>query len=171
MVMSLMVAPELVAAAAADLTGIGSAISAANAAAAGPTTQVLAAAGDEVSAAIAALFSAHAQEYRLLSAQVATFHEQFVRSLTAAGGAYASAEAANASLQTLEQEVLGAINAPTQLLFGRPLIGDGVNGAPGTGQAGGAGGLLWGNGGNGGFGGGGEVGGGGGGGRGGWAGG
>ncbi|WP_140032032.1 PE family protein, partial [Mycobacterium tuberculosis] len=53
MVMSLMVAPELVAAAAADLTGIGQAISAANAAAAGPTTQVLAAAGDEVSAAIA----------------------------------------------------------------------------------------------------------------------
>ncbi len=53
--MSLMVAPELVAAAAADLTGIGQAISAANAAAAGPTTQVLAAAGDEVSAAIAAL--------------------------------------------------------------------------------------------------------------------
>ncbi len=48
--MSLMVAPELVAAAAADLTGIGQAISAANAAAAGPTTQVLAAAGDEVSA-------------------------------------------------------------------------------------------------------------------------
>lgn len=47
--MSLMVAPELVAAAAADLTGIGQAISAANAAAAGPTTQVLAAAGDEVS--------------------------------------------------------------------------------------------------------------------------
>ncbi len=52
--MSLMVAPELVAAAAADLTGIGQAISAANAAAAGPTTQVLAAAGDEVSAWVSA---------------------------------------------------------------------------------------------------------------------
>lgn len=149
--MSLMVAPELVAAAAADLTGIGQAISAANAAAAGPTTQVLAAAGDEVSAAIAALFGTHAQEYQALSARVATFHEQFVRSLTAAGSAYATAEAANASpLQALEQQVLGAINAPTQLWLGRPLIGDGVHGAPGTGQPGGAGGLLWGNGGNGG---------------------
>ncbi|EFD55180.1 PE family protein, partial [Mycobacterium tuberculosis] len=160
MVMSLMVAPELVAAAAADLTGIGQAISAANAAAAGPTTQVLAAAGDEVSAAIAALFGTHAQEYQALSARVATFHEQFVRSLTAAGSAYATAEAANASpLQALEQQVLGAINAPTQLWLGRPLIGDGVHGAPGTGQPGGAGGLLWGNGGNGGSGAAGQVGG------------
>lgn len=141
--MSLMVAPELVAAAAADLTGIGQAISAANAAAAGPTTQVLAAAGDEVSAAIAALFGTHAQEYQALSARVATFHEQFVRSLTAAGSAYATAEAANASpLQALEQQVLGAINAPTQLWLGRPLIGDGVHGAPGTGQPGGAGGCC-----------------------------
>src|ERR1043165_7740426 len=42
------------------------------------------------------------------------------------------------------------INAPTQLLLGRPLIGNGANGAAGTGQAGGAGGILWGNGGTGG---------------------
>ncbi|NKE29877.1 PE family protein, partial [Mycobacterium tuberculosis] len=77
-----------------------------------------------VSAAIAALFGTHAQEYQALSARVATFHEQFVRSLTAAGSAYATAEAANASpLQALEQQVLGAINAPTQLWLGRPLIG------------------------------------------------
>ncbi len=39
------------------------------------------------------------------------------------------------------------MNTPTQLLLGRPLIGNGANGAPGTGQAGGAGGLLYGNGG------------------------
>ena len=60
------VAPEMVAAAAADLAGIGSAISAANAAAAVPTTEVVAAAADEVSAAIAALFGAHAQEYQAI---------------------------------------------------------------------------------------------------------
>ncbi|SOJ53655.1 PE-PGRS family protein PE_PGRS16 [Mycobacterium simulans] len=138
--MLLVVAPEMVAAAAADLAGIRSAISAANAAAAGPTTQVLAAAGDEVSAAIAALFGTHAQEYRAVSAQATAFHERFVQSLSAAGGAYASAEAANVSpLQAFEQAVMDAINAPTQLLLGRPLIGDGVNGASGTGQAGGPG--------------------------------
>ncbi|WP_016719227.1 PE domain-containing protein, partial [Mycobacterium tuberculosis] len=44
------VAPEIVVAAATDLAGIGSAISAANAAAAAPTTAVLAAGADEVSA-------------------------------------------------------------------------------------------------------------------------
>ena len=43
-------APEFVSAAASDLAGIGSSLSAANAAASVPTTAVLAAAGDEVSA-------------------------------------------------------------------------------------------------------------------------
>ena len=52
------VVPEVVVAAGADLTSIGEAIRYANTAAATPTTAVLAAAGDEVSAAIAALCSA-----------------------------------------------------------------------------------------------------------------
>jgi hypothetical protein len=57
----------------------------------------------------------------------------------------------NASpLQTLGQDVLGVVNAPTEALLGRPLIGNGANGAPGTGQAGGPGGILFGNGGAGG---------------------
>lgn len=46
------------------------------------------------------------------------------------------------------QAVLDVVNGPTQLLLGRPLIGDGANGGPG--QNGGDGGLLYGNGGNGG---------------------
>lgn len=75
----LVVVPELVAAAATDLANIGSSISAANAAAAAPTTALVAAGGDEVSAAIAALFGAHARAYQALSAQAAMFHEQFVR--------------------------------------------------------------------------------------------
>jgi len=48
--------PEFVAFAASDLAGIRSAVNAAHAAAAAPTTGVVAAAGDEVSAAIASLF-------------------------------------------------------------------------------------------------------------------
>ena len=64
-------APETVASAAADVAGIGSSLSAANVAVAAPTTRVLAAAGDEVSAAIASLFSSHGQEYQALSAQAA----------------------------------------------------------------------------------------------------
>ncbi len=67
-------APDAMAAAASDVAGIGSAIGAANAAAAAHTTGVLAAAEDEVSAAIAALFSAHGQGFQALSAQAAAFH-------------------------------------------------------------------------------------------------
>lgn len=142
----LIAAPEQVASAATDLAGIGSTISEANAAAAVPTTGVLAPAGDQVSAAVASLFSGHGQAYQALSAQVSAFHNQFVQDLTSAAGSYAGAEAANASpLQTVEQGLLNAVNAPTQTLLGRPLIGDGAAGAPG-----GTGGLLYGNGGPGG---------------------
>src|SRR5262249_16833086 len=143
--------PEMVATAASDLADIGLTIGAATAAAAVPTTSVTAAAGDEVSAAIASLFSDHAQAYQSLSSRAAAFHDEFGQALSGAGGAYSLSEAANASpLAVIEQDVLAVINAPTNLLLGRPLIGDGTNGAAGTGQAGGAGGILWGNGGNGG---------------------
>lgn len=63
--------PEMLGAAATDLASIGSAISTANAAAAAATTRVLAAGADEVSAAVAALFSGHAQTYQALSTQAA----------------------------------------------------------------------------------------------------
>ncbi len=147
----LIAVPDLFTTAAAEAADIGSSMRAANLAALTPTSRLMAAAADDVSAAIASLFSGHAQEYQALSAQVTVFEEEFVRALSAAGGAYAAAEAVNAGpLQPLVDEVLGAINAPTNLLLGRPLIGDGYDGTPGTGQAGGDGGILWGNGGAGG---------------------
>lgn len=117
-----LIAPEFVTAAAGDLTNLGSSISAANASAASATTQVLAAGADEVSARIAALFGGFGLEYQAISAQVAAYHQRFVQALSTGAGAYASAEAAAA-----EQIVLGVINAPTQALLGRPLIGDGAN--------------------------------------------
>jgi PE family len=68
---------------------------------------VIAAAGDEVSAAIASLFSSHGEAFQALSAQAAAFHAQFVQALNAGAGAYASTEAANAApLQTLAQDLL-----------------------------------------------------------------
>src|SRR6516162_7361382 len=149
--------PDVFATTSQDLAGIGSALRSANLAAAPSTTSVAAAAGDEVSAAISAVFGAHGAEYQALSAQVAKFHEEFVQTLSGGGLKYAAAEAANASpLQGVaaanpNQGVLGVINRPFELLLGgRPLIGSGTNGAPGTGQAGGPGGLLVGNGGDGG---------------------
>src|SRR5262249_30520147 len=103
------------------------------------------------SAAVASLFSGHGQQFQALSAQAAAFHAEFERALNGAGSAYAAVESANASpLQAIQQDALAAGNAPTHALLGRPLIGNGTNGAPGTGQAGGDGGILWGNGGNGG---------------------
>lgn len=112
-------------------------------AAAAPTTGLVAAGADEVSTGIAAVFGAHEAEYQALSDRAAAFHAQFVQALTAGAGSHALAEAANASpLQTLEQDLLNAVNAPTLAMFGRPLIGNGGNG--GAGGAGGAGGLLFG---------------------------
>jgi hypothetical protein len=106
-------APEMMTSAATDLASIGSNLRAANAAAAAPTTGVLAAAEDEVSAAIAAVFSAHGEGFQALGAQAAAFHDQFVRALSAGAGMYAATEAANASpLQTLEQDVQGLVFSP-----------------------------------------------------------
>jgi PE family len=62
---------------------LGRKLRSAHAAATVPTSNVLAAAGDEVSAAIASLFGAHGQAYQALSAEAAAFHEQFVALMNA----------------------------------------------------------------------------------------
>ncbi len=117
-----LISPEVVSAAAGDLANVGSTISAANKAAAAATTQVLAAGADEVSARIAALFGMYGLEYQAISAQVAAYHQQFVQTLRTGAASYMLAEATN-----VEQNLLNLINAPTQTLLGRPLIGDGAN--------------------------------------------
>jgi hypothetical protein len=124
-------APEYVAAAATDLANIGSALGDANSAALGPTSSVFAAGADEVSAAISALFNSHAQTYQALSTQAALFHQQFVNLMTGGASEYALTEAANASpLQTVEQGMLGAINAPSQALkTAQPLAGSAASAA------------------------------------------
>src|SRR5271170_6529849 len=88
--------PELLASAAGDLQGIGTAMNAGNMAAAAPTTGVVPAAADEVSALTAAQFATHAQMYQAVSAQAAAIHEMFVNTLGTSAGSYAATEAANA---------------------------------------------------------------------------
>src|SRR5271165_2953924 len=124
-------APEYVAAAASDLASIGSSLSTANVAALVPTSGVLAAGADEVSAMIAALFSSHAQAYQALSAQAASFHAQFVQLMNTGASQYALAEAANASplLETVGQGAAGAVNSSVQALTGSPLVGGGASAA------------------------------------------
>jgi hypothetical protein len=115
-------APDMLAASAADVAGIGSSLSEANAAAAASTTRVIVAAGDEVSAAIASLFSSHGQQFQALSAQAAAFQEQFVQALTTGARSYVSAEAANLAAlaanpaQMLRQDLLGLTTAPSRAL-------------------------------------------------------
>jgi PE family len=87
--------PEALAAAAASLGAIGSALGAQNAAAASPTTGVVPCAADEVSALTAAQFAAHAAMYQAVSAQAAAIHEQFVQTLGLSGASYLTAEIAN----------------------------------------------------------------------------
>ena len=88
--------PEALAAAASNLEGIGAGVSAQNAAVAAPTTGVVPAAADAVSALTAAQFAAHAQMYQAVSAQAAAIHEMFVATLGTSAGSYAATEAANA---------------------------------------------------------------------------
>src|ERR1700758_324012 len=89
--------PAMLASAAAALQTIGSAMAAQNAAAAVPTTGVVPAAADEVSALTAAQFAAHAQLYQAVSAQAAAIHETLVSTLGISSGSYAATEAANAA--------------------------------------------------------------------------
>jgi hypothetical protein len=89
--------PEALNAAAGNLAAIGSALSAQNAAAAAPTTGVVPAAADEVSALTAAQFAAHASMYQSVAAQAAAIHEMFVATLNGSAESYAATEAANAA--------------------------------------------------------------------------
>ena len=88
--------PEFLVSAAGDLQNVGAAVAAGNAAAAAPTTGVIPAAADEVSALTAAQFAALAAQYQTLSAQAVAIHELFVHTLGVSAGSYGVTEAANA---------------------------------------------------------------------------
>jgi hypothetical protein len=112
---SLITQPQLMATAAADMAKISSAIGAAKSAAAGPTTGVVAAAADEVSAASARLFGTYAQEYQAILNQATAFHNEFAAAVASAGSAYTAAEAANAATIS---GALGRVTSPIQSLLG-----------------------------------------------------
>jgi PE family len=88
--------PEMLTSAAGQLQSVGSELAAQNAAVAGPTTAVVPAAADEVSALTAAQFASHARIYQAIGAQAEAIHHLFVNVLGASAGSYATTEAANA---------------------------------------------------------------------------
>lgn len=90
--------PETLAAAAGNLDAIGSTMSAGSAAATAPTTAVVPATADEVSALIAAQFAAHAIMYQAACTQAAAIQELFVATMRASAGSYAITEAANTAI-------------------------------------------------------------------------
>jgi hypothetical protein len=106
-------APDALATVASNVADMGSTIKSATTAAAAHTNSLTAAAADEVSTQIAAMFSAHGLEFQQLSAQAAAFHEQFVQTLTASANAYTAAE--TSATQTLSSSVAGASGAAISL--------------------------------------------------------
>ncbi|WP_082958151.1 PE family protein [Mycobacterium alsense] len=121
----LSVVPDLVSEASGNLANIGSTLRNTVAAAMTQTTAIAAPGGDEVSAAITALFAGHAGDFQASSAQAASFHNEFVNLLSGGAAQYVTTEVANA-----QQNVINAVNAPAQALVGHPLIPTGTGQAP-----------------------------------------
>jgi PE-PPE domain/PE family len=89
--------PQEMATAAADVAAIGTTVAEADAAAAGRTTGLVAAAADEVSVSIATRFNAYADEWKTILGRAAAIHREFAQALTAAGNTYANAEVDSAT--------------------------------------------------------------------------
>lgn len=89
-------APQQVQAAALDLAGIRSMLAEATASAAAPTSAVVPAAADEISAAVASVFADFGEEFQVISARAHAFQAEFVNALNAGVEAYLGAEIANA---------------------------------------------------------------------------
>jgi hypothetical protein len=103
---------EEVMAAAEELEGIGSAVTAQNAAAAASTTGVVPAAADQVSVLQAGLFSVYGQLYQHISAQATAIHRAFVSTLATSAGSYGTTEVANmATVNSSGSGIAGLLSA------------------------------------------------------------
>jgi hypothetical protein len=89
--------PEALTFAASKLEGIGSSLAAQNASAAAPTTGVVPAAADEVSALQATQFTAYGNLYQQVSTQATAINQAFVQMLGLSGNSYGATEAANSA--------------------------------------------------------------------------
>ncbi|OBH04133.1 hypothetical protein A5696_05590 [Mycobacterium sp. E2699] len=107
------VTPELVQAAAQDLGDIRSSLAAAAATAAAPTTGIMAAASDEVSIAIAAMFGDAGRAFHAMAARAQAFHAEFISLTNSGAAAYANAEVANVQQTVLTDMAPAALNAVT----------------------------------------------------------
>jgi PE family len=88
--------PAAMSAAAAGLQGIGSTVTAGNAAAAAPTMGVIAPSLDETGALMAASFATHGGLYQVAAGVAGLWHEMMVSMLGTNAESYVATEAANA---------------------------------------------------------------------------
>jgi PE family/PPE-SVP subfamily C-terminal region len=121
--------PEALGYAAGKLQTLGSAMAAESAAVASPTTGVIPAAADEVSAMQAAIFAAYGTLYQSVNAQAAAIHELFVQTLGASAGSYAATELANsnATASPLSSGVSGLLSAAASAAAADPPGGNIAN--------------------------------------------
>lgn len=89
--------PEALRAAATNLADIGTAMSAHNTPAAAPTTGVVPAGADEISALTATPFAVHAQMHQAVSAQAEAIHQHLVSAMAMSATPYAVTEAGHAA--------------------------------------------------------------------------
>jgi hypothetical protein len=108
------VIPGELATAAEDLGNIGTRLEEANAVAALPTSSILPAAADEVSAAIASLFNNQSTTFQELAARGAAFHQGFTQLLGAAFTAYTGTE--QTALQAL-RNAISDVESPLSSIF------------------------------------------------------
>ncbi len=94
--------PEELIAAATQLEGIGTSLTAQNAAAAAPTTSIAPAASDQVSAIQAAVFAGYGTLYQQIAAEAQAIQQQFTSTLGLSSGTYSATEAANAATSTAQ---------------------------------------------------------------------
>jgi PE family/PPE-SVP subfamily C-terminal region len=113
-------APAAIAAAAAQLEGVGTSFATESSAAAGSTTAVSPAAADEVSMLQSGVFSTYGQLYQTVSAQAQGIHQQFVSLLQSSSGSYQETEGANqagtaaSSLSGVSSSALSTAADPAQ---------------------------------------------------------
>jgi hypothetical protein len=121
--------PEALTYAAGKLQILGSAMAAESEALASPTTGVIPAAADEVSAMQAAIFAAYGTLYQSVNAQAAAIHELFVNTLGASAGSYLATEFANSATTAspLSEGVSGLVSAATSAASADPPGGNLAN--------------------------------------------
>src|SRR6185437_3425409 len=118
--------PAELLAAAAKLQGIGSSLSAQNAAAAAPTTTIAPAASDQVSLLQSGIFGAYGTLYQEFAAEAQQVQQQFVNTLGLSSGTYQATESANATaaanpVSGLIDAISGQLGGPIHSGTGSPL--------------------------------------------------